>query len=57
MYIPNINNAERLIAGSENILMDKKYVESGDLIVLVIGLGLKSGSTNMIKIHRVGCDD
>jgi pyruvate kinase len=57
MYIPNINNAERLIAGSENILMGKKYVQSGDLIVLVIGLGLKSGSTNMIKIHRVGCDD
>ena len=57
MYIPNINNAERLIAGSENILMDKKYVEKGDLIVLVIGLGLKSGSTNMVKIHRVGSDD
>ncbi len=57
MYIPNINNAERLIAGSENILMQKGFVEKGDLIVLVIGLGLKSGSTNMVKIHRVGCED
>jgi len=27
------------------------------LIVIVIGLGLKEGSTNMIKIHRVGDDD
>jgi pyruvate kinase len=57
MYIPDIHNAERLIAGSENILLDKKYVKKGDLIVLVIGLGLKSGSTNMVKIHRVGNDD
>jgi pyruvate kinase len=57
MYIPRIKNAERLVAGSENILLDKKCVERGDLIVLVIGLGLKSGSTNMIKIHRVGSED
>jgi pyruvate kinase len=57
MYIPNIIDAERLIASSENILINKKSVEKGDLIVLVIGMGLKSGSTNMIKIHRVGSDD
>lgn len=57
MYIPRISNAERLIAGSEHLLLEKKCVEKGDLIVLVIGLGLKSGSTNMIKIHRVGCED
>ena len=42
---------------TENLLLEKKRVKKGDLIVIVIGLGLKEGSTNMIKIHRVGDDD
>ena len=57
MYIPKINDVQRLIASSENLLLDKKYVQKGDLIVIVIGMGLKEGSTNMIKIHQVGFDD
>lgn len=54
MYIPKINNAQRLINSSEHLLMEKGYVKKGDLIVLVIGTGLKQGSTNMVKIHHVG---
>ena len=57
MYIPDITDAKRLITSSENLLMEKKLVERGDLVVLVTGLGLREGSTNMIKIHRVGEDD
>jgi pyruvate kinase len=57
MYIPKIKNTMRLITSSENLLMEKKYVEKGDLIVMVIGMGLKSGSTNMVKIHCVGSED
>jgi pyruvate kinase len=57
MYIPKINDAKRLVESSERLLMDKNHVQKGDLIVIVIGLGLKEGSTNMIKIHRVGDDD
>jgi pyruvate kinase len=57
MYIPDIKDARRLISGSENLLMAKKRVAKGDLVVLVIGMGLKRGSTNMIKIHRVGEED
>ncbi len=54
MYIPKISNAQRLINSSEHLLMEKGYVKKGDLIVLVIGTGLKQGSTNMVKIHYVG---
>ncbi len=54
MYIPKIDNAQRLIDSSENLLINKGYVKKGDLIVLVIGTGLKQGSTNMVKIHHVG---
>ena len=57
MYIPDIDNAQRLIASSENLLTEKKLLARDDLIVLVIGMGLKRGSTNVIKIHRVGHDD
>ena len=57
MYIPNIKDARRLIQASENRLIDKSLVKNGDLVVLVIGMGLKEGSTNMIKIHRVGHED
>jgi pyruvate kinase len=57
MYIPHIEDANRLIKASENLLVDKYAFEKGDLIVLVIGTGLKRGSTNMIKIHRVGLED
>jgi pyruvate kinase len=57
MYIPEIDGAQRLIASSERLLLEKNCVAQGDLIVLVIGMGLKEGSTNVIKIHRVGYED
>jgi len=57
MYIAKINDAQRLVNASENLLLDKKLARKDDLIVLVIGLGLKEGSTNLIKIHRVGHED
>ncbi len=57
MYIPNIGDMQKLIRGSENLLLEKNCVKNGDLIVLVCGLGLTKGSTNVIKIHRVGQED
>jgi pyruvate kinase len=57
MYIPNIENAARLVEASESLLIGKDRIQKGDLVVIVIGMGLKSGSTNMIKLHRVGYDD
>ena len=57
MYIPEINDAQRLIKSSEHLLMEKQYVQEGDLIILVIGMGLRQGSTNVIKIHRIGHED
>jgi pyruvate kinase len=57
MYIPNIDSPQRLITSSENLLQEKNLVAKGDLVVFVIGMGLKEGSTNVIKIHRVGYED
>ena len=57
IYIPKINDTQRLINSSENLLINKGLVKKGDLVVLVIGTGFKQGSTNTIKIHRVGEKD
>ena len=57
LYLPNITKVKRLIEASERTLANKELIKKDDLIVMVIGLGFKTGSTNMIKIHRIGQDD
>jgi len=57
LYINEIQDTWRLIQASEDILIQKRLFQKGDLIVIVIGKGLKKGSTNLIKIHRIGHDD
>jgi len=57
LFIATISNVNRLIQASENILIDKKIAKQDDLIIIVVGFGLKKGSTNVIKIHRVGHND
>jgi len=56
-YVPRILKTERLIEASEKLLLQKGLIRNDDLIVLITGLALKSGSTNLIKIHKVGQDD
>jgi len=57
MLIGNIEHTARLVEASERLLMGKNCVQEGELVVLVIGMGLKAGSTNIIKLHRVGHED
>ncbi len=55
--VPRFADTKRLIDASENILLDRKLIKKNDIIIIVIGLALKVGSTNMIKIHKVGQED
>ncbi len=57
LYLPNIKDAKQLIEASVRVLINKELIKTNDLIVIVIGLGFKKGSTNVIKIHRIGQDD
>jgi pyruvate kinase len=57
LYLPNMGDVQRLIQASENILIQKKLIQYDDLLVIAIGLGFTEGSTNVIKIHRVGHED
>ncbi len=55
--ISNIQDTRKLMGAAENLLVRKGVIKKDDLVVIITGLALKSGSTNMIKIHRVGHDD
>jgi len=57
LYLPRIDDTKHLIEAGENMLVKKKLIARGDLVVIVTGLALTPGSTNLIKIHRVGADD
>ena len=57
LYVPSVYDTERIIDSGEKLLQKKKLIKNDDLIVIVTGLALKSGSTNLIKIHRVGHKD
>jgi pyruvate kinase len=57
LLIPPINNAIGLIEAGEKIIISKKFAKKNDLIIIVTGLALKSGSTNLIKIHTIGKED
>ncbi len=57
LLIPEFKNTKRIIEAGENIMVQNRFVAKNDLVIVVTGLALKSGSTNMIKIHRVGQED
>ncbi len=57
LYVPRIKDTKRLIEAAEKKLMEKQLVEKDNLIVMITGLALTTGSTNLIKIHGVGQDD
>ncbi len=52
--ISNIDGITPLISASERILMEQNVTTRDELIVIVIGQSLQEGTTNLIKIHRVG---
>ncbi len=46
-----------MISGVERIMLRKKLAEQGDLIVITAGVPIGvAGSTNLMKIHRIGED-
>ncbi len=57
LLIPPINDTKRIIESGEKIIISNKFAKKNDLIIIVTGLALKSGSTNLIKIHTIGKED
>lgn len=57
LLINPVNDTKHLIAAGEKLLLEGKYVKKNDLVIIVTGKALKSGSTNLIKIQRIGQED
>lgn len=57
LMIPSHHDPQEIINSGERALLDQKRLRTKDLVVMITGLALKSGSTNLIKIHRLGCED
>ncbi|MBW2643372.1 MAG: pyruvate kinase [Deltaproteobacteria bacterium] len=56
-FISDTDDTKKIIEAAERILINKKLIKKDDLVIIVTGLGLRKGSTNIIKIHRVGQKD
>ncbi len=57
LLIDPLNDTKQLITAGVEHILNRRFVKRNDLIIIVAGLALKSGTTNLIKIHRVGQDD
>ena len=50
-----LNNTDRIIHQTEKILLEKKLVKTGDMIVILLGAPVFiKGTTNLMKLHIVG---
>jgi pyruvate kinase len=53
--IPKIVATDDLFAMVENVLKSNRWAENDDLIVVTAGVPtLRRGTTNMVKVHRIG---
>jgi pyruvate kinase len=51
----SFKGTDEMIAKAESAMISNGYVKKGDLTVLVAGIPVgKSGTTNLIKVHRIG---
>ena len=55
MILKAKKTTDNMIASVERIMLEKKLAKLRDLIVITAGVPIGvAGSTNMMKIHRVG---
>jgi len=52
--IEPFKSVQRLLEGGEEALLRERLVKKGDVVVLLVGSTLLPGTTNVMKIHRVG---
>ncbi|MFC1562666.1 pyruvate kinase [candidate division KSB1 bacterium] len=54
-YMPLIENTDELIEQVDRILLKERIVSIGDLLIITLGAPVfVQGSTNLLKLHRVG---
>jgi pyruvate kinase len=55
LQLEEVSNTDEMIVLLEKTVLEQKFVEKGDLVVIIAGLPLPiTGVTNLIKVHRIG---
>jgi pyruvate kinase len=54
MHCAKVQTAESMVQLAETILEQGGYVKKGEIIALIAGTGTKSGSTNFLRLHKLG---
>jgi len=49
-------SSDDMVRAAESTLLESKAVESGDVIAVVAGTSQSSGSTNFLRLHRIGAE-
>jgi pyruvate kinase len=49
-----LRTVEAMVANTESFLLETGVVQAGDVVGIVAGTGITAGSTNFIRLHRVG---
>ena len=49
-----VQTAESMVQLAETLLEQGGYVHKGEIIALIAGTGTKSGSTNFLRLHKLG---
>jgi pyruvate kinase len=53
--LEEVTNTDEMILQVEQAVVKRRFVERGDLVVIIAGLPLPiTGVTNLIKVHRIG---
>jgi pyruvate kinase len=52
---PPVPSTDQMLTQLEHMLLERRYLKSGDSVVFVAGQPIgKPGTTNLIKLHRIG---
>jgi pyruvate kinase len=54
IHCAKVQTAEAMVELAETLLEQHHYVKKGEIIALIAGTGTKSGSTNFLRLHKLG---
>jgi pyruvate kinase len=54
VHCAKVQTTESMVELAETVLEQHGYVRKGEIIALIAGTGTKSGSTNFLRLHKLG---
>jgi pyruvate kinase len=54
IHCAKVQTTEAMVELAETLLEQNGYIQKGEIIALIAGTGTKSGSTNFLRLHKLG---